>query len=464
MAQEIDFSPREILNYLKDFERKLPLRTSHVYTPLTDCDLSTDEELSQEAQNMYFYLGMCDYIPCCSFANLPNNVGGETVLNGSKNVVIRISERYRNNVKPIRAILAHEVCHKYLQIHNIYYPNITKLNEVYTDLCTLYVGFGDLIVEGYNTIIKIDRNSIRNILGYITPDVYLSTYSIVSVIYAHREITHHSNREIFLNEALNIWLGNINKSKREILMEQFASFENYEALLTRNSQYLLDILDQVRDEVKIKFEYANEIFFDNNLFNSDDGEPTRPIHLFSAIYESVVDNSGKEESTDKIVAINNIIEETIIKIIDICDDINVERLPKIKYYCPLCGAKSNEHKLAGRSATFKCLNCNKYFRLNREEINIVRRRRIMNETENRIIEAKTKLEINKLKQEIEAEKKYMAESHNKEYDKAFNQGVFFEKERANKHFNKRIDELKNNLPLWAFLMPRKLLEKLKIKK
>lgn len=459
MAQDVDFSPREIFKYLKDFERKLPLRTNKEYKPLEDCKFNTNEELTKEAQNMYSYLGMHDYIPHCSFEKLPYNVGGETVLGGNKDVIIRISDKYRNNIKPIRAILAHEVCHKYLQKHNIYYPNITMLNEVYTDLCTLYVGFGDLIVDGYHTVTKTDTSSIENILGYISPDVYLSTYSIMSVIYGTGKITHHSTREIFLNDALNTW--SKNTRKREIMMEQFASFENYEALLIRNSLYLMEIINQVQDKAKIKFEYANDIFFEKNLFNSENREPILPIHLFSAIYESIVDNSGKENSdtiTDKTVAINNIIEETIIKILDICGDINVERLPNIKYECPFCGAKSNEHKFAGRIVTLKCPSCRKYFCINREEINIVGRRKIMQEAENDIINKKTRQRVLIL----ENQRKKMAENRREELQKEYNNGIFYEREKSNERFNKRIDDLKKNIPLWAYLMPKKLLDKLKV--
>ena len=459
MAQDIDFSPREIFKYLKDFERKLPHHTDKEYTPLEDCNFNTNEDLTKEAQNMYSYLNMYEYTPHCSFEKLPNNVGGETVLDGHKNVIIRISDKYKNNIKPVRAILAHEVCHKYLQTHNIYYPKITKLNEVYTDLCTIYVGFGDLIVEGYNTVTKTDKDSVENILGYITPDVYLSTYSIMSVIYGKGKATHHSNREVFLNDALNTWSKSI--SKREIMMEQFASFENYEALLSRNSLYLLEILNQVQDKAKIKFEYANDIFFEKNPFNTENREPIFPIHLFSAIYESIVDNSGKEDTntaTDKTVAINNIIEETIVKILDICGDINVERLPNIKYECPFCGAKSNEHKFAGRTVTLKCPSCRKYFCINREKINVVGRRKIMLESEKRIINKKTILQTLSL----ENEKKQMAENRREELQKKYNEGIFYERKKSNERFNKRIDDFKKDLPLWAYLMPKKLLDKLKV--
>ena len=89
----------------------------------------------------------------------------------------------------------------------------------------------------------------------------------------------------------------------------------------------------------------------------------------------------------------------------------------------------------------------------------------------------------------ESEMRIIEEKKNKElqtvYDKAFNEGIFYEREKSNqriekmqkdfntknrwlesdlkKKFNKSIDDLKEDLPIWAYLMPRKLLDKLKVK-
>ena len=56
----------------------------------------------------------------------------------------------------------------------------------------------------------------------------------------------------------------------------------------------------------------------------------------------------------------------------------------------------------------------------------------------------------------------MAENRREELQKKYNEGIFYERKKSNERFNKRIDDLKKDLPLWAYLMPKKLLDKLKV--
>ena len=82
----------------------------------------------------------------------------------------------------------------------------------------------------------------------------------------------------------------------------------------------------------------------------------------------------------------------------------------------------------------------------------------MQEAENDIINKKTRQRVLIL----ENQRKKMAENRREELQKEFNNGIFYEREKSNERFNKRIDDLKKNIPLWAYLMPKKLLDKLKV--
>lgn len=64
---------------------------------------------------------------------------------------IKIIKKAVFGIDNVIAILAHENVHNFMHEHSIEYEN-TLDNERLTDLCSVYVGFGDLLYSGYKDI------------------------------------------------------------------------------------------------------------------------------------------------------------------------------------------------------------------------------------------------------------------------------------------------------------------------
>lgn len=395
--EHIGLSPRKVLSYYKDFECRLPARNRLPYKPLISF-AQTEEELNAEVRNMLAYLGMQGYSPRCSFSWLSSG-GGQIQLDGSREVKIQVADGLRGNAKAVLAVLAHEVCHKYLHVHGVFYPNMLEVNEVYTDLCTIYVGFGVLILEGYNTVVG---NTV-NVLGYLTRDVYLSAYGIMCAVNGASMVNIEAANEQFLEEALGVWYDN--EDKKSMMMAQFALVEKDEAQFLRNVIYLSEMLRQVEVKAKKRMAAMEDAFFGRKVFDPEcQGKVDKPIHLFAAVYETVLADSEQGED-DVFFVLNSILEETMVRVYDAYRDVELEPLPKMYYECPFCGAKSDSDNFAGRSATLKCTKCKKHFRLNREVLDVAKRRECMRRDEQEPVVTKT--HVDELPQRVERVKQKM---------------------------------------------------------
>ena len=149
MTQPIQLITKEIISYLCHIEQKAPRKqfalyeTKHWIQPDTAIPLAT---VNDEAKNMLDFVGLHNYQTDIRFDVLNDNVGGNISLNNTKELVvhIRISSTYRNNWKATLAVLAHEICHKFLMVNGLYCSIDVNVNETYVDLATMYVGFGEL--------------------------------------------------------------------------------------------------------------------------------------------------------------------------------------------------------------------------------------------------------------------------------------------------------------------------------
>lgn len=75
-------------------------------------------------------------------------VGGHIELNNNSNdgVFIEIDEKLKNDHEIVLAILAHEICHKFIHINRL--TQFGYENEILTDVATVYTGLGKLSLNG----------------------------------------------------------------------------------------------------------------------------------------------------------------------------------------------------------------------------------------------------------------------------------------------------------------------------
>ncbi len=220
-------SPGEILSILKCLGNAIPQRENKEYISqlITVNGIVSEEKLNEEAQRMMNFLGLSTYTSNCKYDDeIKENVGA--YIRMSRNVVgsldIVISPRMKYSPKALVAILAHGLCHKRLEDSSIIFPKTEEgcmQNEYYTDICTIYMGLGRHVLDGY-----YDNNSV---LGYLKPEMYEQACLIID-----------DTRDIGGVEQ--------NLNKHELISNKFIEVEKDATSLWRNMQTCrcgLDVID-----------------------------------------------------------------------------------------------------------------------------------------------------------------------------------------------------------------------------
>lgn len=423
-AQEIYLTPKKILSYLVDFEKRLPKREYKEYVPtIVTTSHITNEMLNKEARLMLDFVGLKSCTPDCRFCTTGTATAGSINLNSEPIARINISEEFKENHKAVIATLAHEICHKLLYTYAIHFPSATNVNEVYTDLCTIYIGFGKLVIDGCIT----KSNTATHYLGYLDIYVYKNTYSIVKAV---NGIDTNPNEEYdyFLQNATELWQSK--KNTREIFIESFKKLESEYALFQRNTAVLNSIISQIQKKINNNLNYYNELFFGNsNMFNKNN-EPLLPFSIFSIIYN--VASTFEEDEETELRKPNEIIENLIVKLIDSNIGIDTSTLQTSSFCCPFCGKGFDSNKHKGTTTILRCSGCKKHFYLNSNDFNIVGKRRQIKEHEQQTIDGMIKNTVARIQNE------------------AYNQGVLY----TVGEFNRKL----NTLPFWLRWIVNKLIK------
>lgn len=359
MAQSINLSVPQIILYLRDIEAKLYKLPHREYQlphymggeiPLL--------ALNSEAKRIMDHVGLTMFNPNCVWANLPNNTAGDIQLNGSRfgDINIRISEKYRYNGKATVAILAHEVCHKLLEYHGLYFSMMTDINETYTDLCTIYVGFSQLILNGYKTT----EGDISLLLGYLNFKNYEQAERITRIIFgslrsdAILNEPFHTDYEVELAEwvALN--------NKREEHLRAFANVSRLYSEISRDITILQEILKKIPLEYKEHLDKLDELYFGDDVFNGEVIE--RPIQAYTLSDPYTYGSDNEQMNEDKATRIKSVLEKMIKAIAPAITNGNCSTISAQRFYCPFCGRES-EYKDRNEAKVLKCLSCKKVFYL-----------------------------------------------------------------------------------------------------
>lgn len=144
---KISLSDKQILEHLEMIDSHLHMSYKEFIMPDSPDGIISFEKI---AQAMMMHVGLFGYEPVVKYDRLDANTGGYIKLNNNldNKVYITISEDLRTQWEIQYAVLAHEICHKLLYIHNCYFPDMGDYNESLTDIVTIYVGFGKLTLNG----------------------------------------------------------------------------------------------------------------------------------------------------------------------------------------------------------------------------------------------------------------------------------------------------------------------------
>lgn len=373
MAQERYLSPKEILSYLCDLERKLPNRVYHIYIPSHRHDFGevTPEVLNDECQLMLNFVGLDRYISNVKFAMLDANVAGCTTPGDTSNNVlsISVSSTMKNDWSASLATLAHEICHHVIYMNGIR-PNIGWMTEAFTDLCTLYTGFGQLVLDGYKTN--------KHTLGYLDWDTYEVTNHIVNVVLGNvsSSNTGYAGRDIFADNAIKIWESEENRNSAIT-----QSFERQSARLA-DTLYKIDHLENLlnifRDHSKAEIQQLSQSFASNRLMMAD-GYPNK-IAAFSLLYDTYISIIDKEEDNN-----DRVMEAALFNLFMEAKKRYGTVVLNREIVCPCCGKRFKNIESNFGTKIIKCQSCNNYFVVNTNEWNPtkVQRKEELNRIEKR---------------------------------------------------------------------------------
>lgn len=99
--------------------------------------------------------------------------------------------------------MAHEISHLFLSVNNLNYSD-TYRNEILTDVCAIYLGFGYFLLYGYEEkTIELLFSSLKNKLGYISKnDVEYISKKILQ-LQSKASIDNEIEKEIKLENEIN---------------------------------------------------------------------------------------------------------------------------------------------------------------------------------------------------------------------------------------------------------------------
>ena len=121
--------------------------------------------------NIMKHLGLPNAMPGITVNKVSNSEDVKpgfcnTYPGGQSNITINILSEY--DLEVIAAIIIHECMHHYLNIKKIKFEDRIE-NEILTDTCAVYCGFGKYMYEGYKTRAKQYKfeNKLQKV-GYLT--------------------------------------------------------------------------------------------------------------------------------------------------------------------------------------------------------------------------------------------------------------------------------------------------------
>lgn len=447
--EQLNLTPRTILAYLRTLEGKVPVVNRTAYK-ITDWDnnFRSNSDLEREAKQMLEYVGLDQCIPTCTFDNVPDNNAGYTINDYSvTGVPIWVDNRYKGNPVACRAILAHEICHKVDFLNKVESPPPLGLkdNEIYADLCTMYIGLGNLVLNGY-----FDKKTGELKMGYLTPVTYAKTFSIVAR--ATGMYTPDKNFPQFcdplLEDAMEIW-GAEDKLRR-VLKDSFSDDEKALAEVNRNIIMLQQILDQVYTKHGDIFRRRSNEAVRLGIFG--DRLAKKPFTLFAAVYETLFDHSEKHRFSYAQTEISNL----ILALTDEYKDIDLGALSYATLKCPNCGWTSKT-SIEDRDAVVRCNSCGIYFQFCNSRLNITGMRKLRKEhiDEKKKAEQAVADENRRVAQTLEADRqrleKLKQEVNDRENGLNNEMRGYFQrgKQQGINESNKKYRTLVESLPKWV---------------
>jgi hypothetical protein len=166
-------------------EKRIGAKTS--YKILEPFPVDTEDSLSiqKAAKTIANFVGLNNLVFIVAIINQEFNVGGHIELNNNaKEVFIEISPKILKSQDAVLAVLAHEITHKYMQINAISCgtgPLHEYENEILTDITSIFLGLGKLMLNGCETVKEREHSNytVRFQIGSLVKKKIAFVYRLI---------------------------------------------------------------------------------------------------------------------------------------------------------------------------------------------------------------------------------------------------------------------------------------------
>lgn len=132
-------------------EQKTGASISYHLMPPFETSFHDYLSIQDAAKQIADFIGLAGFTFIVAVTMQEEKVGGHIDLStGRKNIFIEIDEKTMKFPNAVGATLCHEVCHKWLQVNGIS-SYIEIENEILTDISTVFLGLGKIMLNGCKT-------------------------------------------------------------------------------------------------------------------------------------------------------------------------------------------------------------------------------------------------------------------------------------------------------------------------
>lgn len=353
MAQ-LHLTSNQIIEHLEEIDR-------HVHLPYKEYVIPRNVYNDQEfAQSMMQHVGLSNYEVIIKYERVKEGTAGHICLNNNPDhkVYITLSERNTHKSSVI-ATLAHEVCHKLLYCHNLYYPEfLNDRNEALADLANIYAGFGKYVIEGceitstsHNTTWEYGQQTkvtttTTHYTGYLSKEQFEEAYKIVR--YCNSLGTYKMSDDFMEDFRMQqqIYLENDAETIRNILYFEELLLGIKSKVLQRQNEYI-----SLLDEVNVK---------DGKVLN-----PYRALVIYNKLHN--------EHALNRLLSETNVLKDMLRGIITYPPNKKYLAIQEntLHIVCPVCGYKAEKQLNEHKKLLTKCPKCKHVFLWDSSKIKMV---------------------------------------------------------------------------------------------
>ena len=341
-----DLTKQEVVEYLAEFEEKLPNMGIALYEKSFDFKAWDPHSVLVEAKRIVQFLRVEGYEVRIDYNNIieKESAAGQAHLGdlakGEYHITLD-SSICDNEYKTLK-VLAHEICHLYLK-QKFIFSEFEKIDETRAELCTIFMGLGLLTLRGY------DEN-----VGYLNLEDFCHAFCVV---YRTRGLDDEKIKAIIPEQC---------QQYAENILHDMTELEKYSlGELVKSSQYsdynfrrrvrILQLLLENMPEIQEKHNLQDGVFRNKKA----QLEKVKPPIFEMLQRETFVQNNLSDERLDKCI-------DEMDRLIDfICFTMKVD-LDKVsegvtkQITCPSCGFVSEKHSVNTLKVQ-TCPHCHHYF-------------------------------------------------------------------------------------------------------